>query len=103
MHFHAPGLELREHKHGFFWFMFSQAVESAGRKFVGEHDFRNFCKMDALNVHNYRRKITSFAVSPCDVRLTWVANFSDPFLPFIFSFLHLVDLHYPNCLTLTHN
>ncbi|CAN6543741.1 unnamed protein product [Malus baccata var. baccata] len=44
------------------------AMESAGRKFVGEHDFRNFCKMDALNVHNFRRKITSFAVSPCDVR-----------------------------------
>ncbi|BBH09006.1 Pseudouridine synthase family protein [Prunus dulcis] len=46
----------------------SQAMESAGRKFVGEHDFRNFCKMDALNVHNYRRKVTSFAISPCDVR-----------------------------------
>ncbi|XP_040365109.1 tRNA pseudouridine(38/39) synthase isoform X2 [Rosa chinensis] len=44
------------------------AMETAGRKFVGEHDFRNFCKMDALNVHNYRRKITSFAMSPCDVR-----------------------------------
>ncbi|XP_004290464.1 PREDICTED: tRNA pseudouridine(38/39) synthase-like [Fragaria vesca subsp. vesca] len=44
------------------------AMETAGRKFVGEHDFRNFCKMDALNVHNYRRKITSFAISPCDVR-----------------------------------
>ncbi|BFG40949.1 hypothetical protein CerSpe_272220 [Prunus speciosa] len=44
------------------------AMESAGRKFVGEHDFRNFCKMDALNVHNYRRKVTSFAISPCDVR-----------------------------------
>lgn len=58
--------------------MFSQAMESAGRKFVGEHDFRNFCKMDALNVHNYRRKVTSFAISPCDVRLTWVDNFSDP-------------------------
>lgn len=100
MHFRAPRLELREYKHGFLWFMFSQAMEIAGRKFVGEHDFRNFCKMDALNVHNYRRKITSFAVSPCDVRLTWVDNFSDPFLPFIFSFLNLVDLHYPNCLIL---
>ncbi|KAK9943648.1 hypothetical protein M0R45_009249 [Rubus argutus] len=44
------------------------AMESAGKKFVGEHDFRNFCKMDALNVHNYMRKITSFAISPCDVR-----------------------------------
>ncbi|KAK9902336.1 hypothetical protein M0R45_001725 [Rubus argutus] len=38
------------------------AMESAGKKFVGEHDFRNFCKMDALNVHNYMRKITSFAI-----------------------------------------
>ncbi|KAL6209383.1 hypothetical protein ACLB2K_020325 [Fragaria x ananassa] len=44
------------------------AMETAGRKFVGEHDFRNFCKMDARNVHIYMRKITSFAISPCDVR-----------------------------------
>ncbi|KAH9692001.1 PseudoU synth 1 domain-containing protein [Citrus sinensis] len=42
-----------------------QAMESAGKKFVGEHDFRNFCKMDAANVHNYKRHVTSFEISPC--------------------------------------
>lgn len=40
-------------------------MESAGKKFVGEHDFRNFCKMDAANVHNYKRHVTSFEISPC--------------------------------------
>ncbi|XP_059631490.1 uncharacterized protein LOC132274269 [Cornus florida] len=44
------------------------AMETAGKKFVGEHDFRNFCKMDAANVHNYRRHITSFDISPCNER-----------------------------------
>ncbi|OVA08112.1 Pseudouridine synthase I [Macleaya cordata] len=44
------------------------AMEKAGKKFVGEHDFRNFCKMDAVNVHNYRRHITSFEISTCDER-----------------------------------
>ncbi|OIW06576.1 hypothetical protein TanjilG_03970 [Lupinus angustifolius] len=43
-------------------------MESAAKKFVGEHDFRNFCKMDAANVHNYRRRITSFEISPTDTR-----------------------------------
>ncbi|XP_023551062.1 tRNA pseudouridine(38/39) synthase isoform X2 [Cucurbita pepo subsp. pepo] len=54
------------------------AMERAGKKFVGEHDFRNFCKMDAANVHNYRRCIMSFDISPCDVRmegnLLWAFN-----------------------------
>ncbi|XP_044509899.1 tRNA pseudouridine(38/39) synthase [Mangifera indica] len=59
----------REYKY-FFWRenLNLLAMESAGKKFVGEHDFRNFCKMDALNVHNYRRHVTSFEVSPCDMR-----------------------------------
>ncbi|KAF5196395.1 tRNA pseudouridine synthase [Thalictrum thalictroides] len=43
-------------------------MEIAGMKFVGEHDFRNFCKMDAANVHNYRRHITSFEFSRCNSR-----------------------------------
>lgn len=64
-------------------------METAGRKFVGEHDFRNFCKMDARNVHNYMRKITSFAISPCDVRLIWVDKSSDSF-----PFLELVNSDY---------
>lgn len=24
---------------------------------MGEHDFRNFCKMDVVNVHSYRRRV----------------------------------------------
>ncbi|PON48963.1 Pseudouridine synthase [Parasponia andersonii] len=59
----------REYKY-FFWeeSLNVSAMERAGKKFIGEHDFRNFCKMDASNVHNYRRCITSFAITPCDVR-----------------------------------
>lgn len=59
----------REYKY-FFWRekLNLLAMESAGKKFVGEHDFRNFCKMDAVNVHNYRRNITSFEIFPSDVR-----------------------------------
>nr|POF24897.1 trna pseudouridine(38/39) synthase [Quercus suber] len=63
----------REYKY-FFWRenLNLLAMESAGRKFVGEHDFRNFCKMDAVNVHNYRRNVTSFEIFPSDVRLTLI-------------------------------
>ncbi|XP_020575454.1 tRNA pseudouridine(38/39) synthase isoform X2 [Phalaenopsis equestris] len=41
-------------------------MQKAAQKFIGEHDFRNFCKMDAVNVKNYRRHITEFAISPCN-------------------------------------
>uniref|UniRef100_A0A453MQN6 tRNA pseudouridine synthase n=2 Tax=Triticinae TaxID=1648030 RepID=A0A453MQN6_AEGTS len=34
----------------------------------GEHDLRNFCKMDAANVSNYKRCITDFTISACDQR-----------------------------------
>ncbi|XP_024033017.1 tRNA pseudouridine(38/39) synthase isoform X2 [Morus notabilis] len=59
----------REYKY-FFWeeSLNLLEMESAGKKFIGEHDFRNFCKMDALNVHNYRRCVSSFEISPTDVR-----------------------------------
>ncbi|ACO67210.1 predicted protein, partial [Micromonas commoda] len=39
-----------------------RAMNEAASAFVGEHDFRNFCKMDARNVHNYRRRIDSCRV-----------------------------------------
>ena len=39
-----------------------RAMNEAASMFVGEHDFRNFCKMDARNVHNYRRRIDSCRV-----------------------------------------
>ncbi|CAK9174175.1 unnamed protein product [Ilex paraguariensis] len=44
------------------------AMETAAKKFVGQHDFRNFCKMDAANVHNYRRHIFLFEILPCNER-----------------------------------
>ncbi|XP_039166579.1 uncharacterized protein LOC104442515 [Eucalyptus grandis] len=60
----------REYKY-FFWRdnLDIGAMESAGQKFVGDHDFRNICKMDAFNVHNYKLHIRSFELSSCDKRL----------------------------------
>lgn len=40
------------------------AMKMACRAFEGEHDFSNFCKMDAVNVHNYERNIISFEILP---------------------------------------
>ncbi|WCJ44019.1 hypothetical protein M5689_024715 [Euphorbia peplus] len=59
----------REYKY-FFWSddLNLLTMEHAGKKLIGEHNFRNFCKMDAVNVHNYMRHITSFEISPCDMR-----------------------------------
>lgn len=59
----------REYKY-FFWGenLNVKAMENAGKKFIGEHDFRNFCKMDAANVHNFKRCITEFKILPCAER-----------------------------------
>ncbi|KAK9748699.1 hypothetical protein RND81_02G074300 [Saponaria officinalis] len=59
----------RDYKY-FFWEenLNISAMQSAGKKFLGEHDFRNFCKMDAVNVHNYKRNVTSFDISPSTER-----------------------------------
>eukprot|EP00850_Spirogloea_muscicola_P014731 SM000107S14097 [mRNA] locus=s107:365180:370412:- [translate_table: standard] len=40
------------------------SMRTAAAYFVGEHDFRNFCKMDALNVHNYRREVLKCEIVP---------------------------------------
>lgn len=59
----------REYKYFFFRENLDiSGMEIACSKFLGEHDFRNFCKMDALNVHNYRRRITTFEIVPCSER-----------------------------------
>ncbi|KAI3733083.1 hypothetical protein L1987_64300 [Smallanthus sonchifolius] len=57
----------REYKY-FFWRenLNISAMESSCKRLIGEHDFRNFCKMDAANVHNYKRRITSFDICPCN-------------------------------------
>jgi tRNA U38,U39,U40 pseudouridine synthase TruA len=54
------------------FFIFPQVMETAGKKLIGEHDFRNFCKMDAVKVHNYRRNVMSFEISPCDMRSEFI-------------------------------
>ncbi|XP_018468381.1 uncharacterized protein LOC108840052 isoform X2 [Raphanus sativus] len=65
--FHARfSCSAREYKY-FFWRqdLNLSAMDIAGKKFIGEHDFRNFCKMDVANVHCYTRRVTFFEVSPC--------------------------------------
>uniref|UniRef100_M1D2V4 tRNA pseudouridine synthase n=1 Tax=Solanum tuberosum TaxID=4113 RepID=M1D2V4_SOLTU len=49
------------------------AMQTAAEKFLGEHDFRNFCKMDADNVHNYRRHIISFEILPFNERFSSIS------------------------------
>lgn len=39
-------------------------MQRAGQLYLGTHDFRNFCKIDVVNVHNYEREIISFDVQP---------------------------------------
>lgn len=60
-------------------------MKTAGTKLLGEHDFRNFCKMDAANVHTYMRCISMFDISPTDVRLRLVDNFSYPYMRVLLS------------------
>ncbi|KAI5400043.1 hypothetical protein KIW84_065114 [Lathyrus oleraceus] len=70
----------REYKY-FFWKenLNILAMKTAGTKLLGEHDFRNFCKMDAANVHTYMRCISMFDISPTDVSYDgnqlWVIKF----------------------------
>jgi len=45
-----------------FWMV--QAMKVACKKFEGDHNFSNFCKMDAANVHNYMRTVTNFDILP---------------------------------------
>eukprot|EP00798_Chlamydomonas_sp_ICE-L_P027671 gene27671-7312_t len=40
------------------------AMQEAANHFVGEHDFRNFCKPDVAAVRNFRRTILHFRVDP---------------------------------------
>lgn len=41
-----------------------QKMREACKLFIGEHDFRNFCKMDAANVDNFVRVVLSFSIDP---------------------------------------
>ena len=38
-------------------------MQQAAALFVGEHDFRNFCKMDLEHVKSFRRTMLAFEVN----------------------------------------
>jgi len=50
-------------------------MRTACQYFVGEHDFRNFCKMDAVNVKNFVRVILSFDIHPVQDMQWYSAHF----------------------------
>ena len=37
-------------------------MQQAAKHFIGEHDFRNFCKMDLEHVKSFRRTMLDFQV-----------------------------------------
>ena len=39
------------------------AMQRAAQHFIGEHDFRNFCKMDLEHVKSFRRTMLYFQVA----------------------------------------
>jgi len=41
-----------------------ERMQQASQRFIGEHDFRNFCKIDVSNVENFVRRIHSFDIGP---------------------------------------
>lgn len=43
-----------------------QRMREAAKKLEGEHDFRNFCKLDVVNVRNFVRTIHSFEITPTE-------------------------------------
>ena len=56
----------------------AHAMNCAAQKFVGEHDFRNFCKMDVANgVVQFERKVLSAAVK--QMRMNAAREASDGF------------------------
>uniref|UniRef100_A0A7S4GGL5 tRNA pseudouridine synthase n=1 Tax=Eutreptiella gymnastica TaxID=73025 RepID=A0A7S4GGL5_9EUGL len=57
-------------------------MREASQLLVGEHDFRNFCKMDVVHVSNFVREIRDFTIEPCSPHncdqptSLWVATIS---------------------------
>eukprot|EP00007_Cunea_sp_BSH-02190019_P002731 CAMPEP_0174244532 /NCGR_PEP_ID=MMETSP0417-20130205/35543_1 /TAXON_ID=242541 /ORGANISM="Mayorella sp, Strain BSH-02190019" /LENGTH=530 /DNA_ID=CAMNT_0015324223 /DNA_START=207 /DNA_END=1795 /DNA_ORIENTATION=- len=43
-----------------------EKMQVGADQLVGFHDYRNFCKMDAVNVKNFERRILSFHIRPLD-------------------------------------
>ena len=49
-----------------------QSMDEAVKKLIGEHDYRNLCKMDVANgVTNFTRKILSAEIITTDEKLVY--------------------------------
>eukprot|EP01095_Lingulamoeba_sp_RSL-Kostka_P005121 TRINITY_DN1646_c3_g1_i1.p1 TRINITY_DN1646_c3_g1~~TRINITY_DN1646_c3_g1_i1.p1 ORF type:complete len:518 (+),score=130.75 TRINITY_DN1646_c3_g1_i1:52-1605(+) len=44
-----------------------EKMQEGCNKLIGGHDFRNFCKIDAVNVMNYKRTILGCTIQPFDL------------------------------------
>ena len=54
---------------------FVQSMDEAVKKLIGEHDYRNLCKMDVANgVTNFTRKILSAEIITTDEKLVYYIN-----------------------------
>ena len=50
-------------------------MDEAVKKLIGEHDYRNLCKMDVANgVTNFTRKILSAEIITTDEKLVYYIN-----------------------------
>jgi tRNA pseudouridine38/39 synthase len=54
-----------------------EAMREAAQYFVGVHDFRNFCRMDAENVSNYVRTLLSFEIEPANDSVEYATHIFD--------------------------
>lgn len=53
----------REYKYFFFIDDYDLSLmQAAALKYVGLHDFRNFCKLDVVNTTNYKRRVISISL-----------------------------------------
>ena len=39
-------------------------MKDGANRLIGDHDFRNFCKMDVVNVDTFTRTVNLFEISP---------------------------------------
>lgn len=55
-----------------------ELMKYACLKFIGNHDFRNFCKMDVVNVSNFIRRVLSFRIErmPSGILVATIRGFA---------------------------
>lgn len=51
------------------WFFYVQRMADGAKKLIGDHDYRNLCKMDVANgVVNFRRTVLSVDMKQCEFK-----------------------------------